>query len=156
MLIAEYSKRDIHKCKADDTSLHIRGGGPLGYDQFRKRCAISRNTDVLLKRFDVHREIEGQPENCGGVIATGNGIVHGAFCEAQLEVVEFNGLDDIELPSIREDGLDNEALDALVQPRNLLANGTISITAPTSNAVHSHLGVQHCLRGRKHCCLVRG
>lgn len=156
MLIAEYSKRNIRKCKADDTSLHIRGGGPLGYDQFRKRCATSRNTDVLLKRFDVHREIEGQRETRGGVVATGNGIVHGAFREAQLEFVELNGLDDIELPSIREDSLDNEALDALVQPRNLSVNGTISITAPTSSPVHSHLGVQHCLRGRRHCCLVRG
>src|SRR5579863_10429314 len=127
MLVVEYSKRNIRKCKVDDALLHIRGGRPFGYDQFCKRSATSRDIDVLLERFDVHREVERQRENRRGVIAANTGIVCGAFREAQLEFVELDSLDDVKLPSIRENSLGNEALDTVVQPCNLPMIGIISI-----------------------------
>ena len=138
----------------DGTLLHIRGGGPFGYDQFCKRGATSRDTDVLLERFDIHREVERQRENRRGEITAGTGIVRGAFREAQLEFVELDRLDDVKLPSIRKNSLDNEAFDAVVQPCNLRMVCIISIRVGNLGVVHTRLGVQHCLRGLRQCCLV--
>jgi len=138
----------------DGTLLHIRGGGPFGYDQFCERSATSRDTDVLLERFDVYREVERQRENRRGEITAGMWIVRCAFREAQLEFVELDRLDDVKLPSIRKNSLDNEAFDTVVQPHNLRMIGIISIRVGNFGVVHTRLGVQHCLRGLRHCCLV--
>ena len=140
----------------DSTLLHIRGGRPFGYDQFCERSATGRDTDVLLERFDVHREVERQRESRRGVITAGAGIVAGAFREAQLEFVELDRLDDVKLPSIRENSLDNEALDTAVQPCNLPMIGIISTMIGSFSVDHTRLGVRHCLRGLRRWYSVLG
>src|SRR6266403_3494781 len=114
MLASKHRKRHIRERQVDDTLLHVRSDGLLRYSQFRKRCATSRDTDVCLKRFDVYWKVEWQGERHSRVIAAGSWIICGVLREEQLEFIELNRLDDVELPSIGENSVDDEALDGVV------------------------------------------
>ncbi len=114
MPTAEHCKRHIRERQVDDSLLHVRSDRFLGYGQFRKRRATSRDTDVCVKRLNVYRKIERQGEGHGRVITTGGWIICGSFREEQLEFIEVNRLDDVELPSIRENSLNDEDLDGVV------------------------------------------
>jgi hypothetical protein len=114
MLTAKHRKRHIRECQVDDTLLHVGSDRLLVYGQLRKRRATSRDTDVCLKRLNVYRKIERQGESHGRVITTGGWIICGSFREEQLEFIELNRLDDVDLPSIRENSLNDEVLDSVV------------------------------------------
>ena len=60
-----------------------------------------------------------QRESRCSVIATGDRVVCSAFCESQVVPIELDGLDNVELPLVREYSLNDEALDTLIQPRRL-------------------------------------
>ena len=98
----------------NDTLLHVGSDILLGYGQSRKRRAISRDTDVCLKRLNVYRKIERQGESHGRVITTGGWIICGSFRKEHPEFIELNRLDDVELSSIRENSLNDEVLDSVV------------------------------------------
>lgn len=114
MLVTEHRERHIREHQMDGTSLHVRRDGLLGYKQFRKRCATSREADVWLKRFDVYWKIERQGEGHGRVATAGVWIIRCAFCKEQLQFIELDRLDNIEHPLVRKNSLNNEALDSLV------------------------------------------
>jgi hypothetical protein len=114
MMTAKHCKRRIRECQVDDTLLYVRFDRFLGYGQFRKRRATSRDTDVCLKCLNVYWKIERQGENYGSVITTGGWIICGSFREQQFEFIELNRFDDVELSSIGENSLNDEELDSVV------------------------------------------
>ena len=114
MLAAEHSKCHIRKCPVDVTMLHVSGCGSLWYDQFCKRRAACRDTDVFSECFYGYWEIEWQSKSGCRVVATCDGVVCSAICESQVELIEFDRFDNVELPLVREYSLNDEALDTLV------------------------------------------
>ena len=92
----------------------------MSNDESRKLGFGDRSLEeVLLERDDVDGEGERQRERRRGVVAPHRGIERGRLREAQVELVEADGLDDLQHTAVREDGLDLESLDTLVEPSDL-------------------------------------
>ena len=122
MLVTERSKGDMRELEMNDARRDVGSTRTLGDDELGEVCAIRTNRDVLLKRNNIHREVEGERERGGGVVAAHGRIEGGRLGEAEVKLVQADGLDDIEHTTVGEDGLNNERLDTLVEPSNLRDN----------------------------------
>lgn len=116
MLVVENRERGAIEGEMNNSSLNVGLAWAFGDTQFRKLCALISSSDVLLQSNDVDRESEGNCKGGSSVIRARRWIIRIVRGEHELQLVEINGLDDVELASVRENRLDLQALDPFVQP----------------------------------------
>ena len=125
--------------EVDDALLDVRSTWALWYDELSEVSAIRAYSDVLADCDDIDREIERQRELGRSVVAPHSRTESSGFGEAEVKLIQADGVDDIEDTLVRENGLDSESFDTLVEPSDL-ERDTVRHRASASSRDHTHIG----------------